>query len=443
MASPTLLAANIAISITILIVLIVYAKLHPVIALVIGSLYMGIASGLGLSETVGEIGTGFGNLMAGIGIPIVFGIMIGMLLAKSGGARKIALTLCNTVGKEKVPYAIGMSGLIVSIPVFFDVTFLVIAPMAIAIFKETNVSYPKIIGGLAIGAAGAHTFIPPTPNPLAAATILDFPLGHMMIMGLTLGIAIILLTMWIYFQLIERLDFWNDENDIEEIPFEIEEGEKKEMPSFALSLLPIFIPIFLILINSVIDVYIETPEFIEFLGSRIISLLLGVLAAIGVYLTTRKLENIDDAFYEAMQPAGLVLAITGAGGAFGHVIGYVGAGEALIEGIGIQPGITVVIIAFVLGLIMRIAQGSGTVASITAMSTVAGIGVFGVPGVLVAWAALAGGISIGHLNDSGYWVVTKLAGLEVSGGLKTYTLGGAILAAITFPVALILSLFFI
>lgn len=443
MASPTVLGINIAISITILIVLIVYAKLHPVIALVIGSLYMGLASGLGLNETVTEIGTGFGNLMGAIGLPIVFGIMIGMLLAKSGGARQIALTLTNSVGKEKVPYAIGFSGLIVSIPVFFDVTFLVIAPMAIAIFKETEVSYPKIIGALAIGAAGAHTFIPPTPNPLAAASILNFPLGHMMLMGLTLGILIIIFAMWIYFQLLERLDFWDDDNDIEEIPFDIEEGEKKAMPSFALSLLPIFIPILLILIKSVVNIYMDVPAIINFFGSRIISLLLGTLAAVGVYLTTRKLDDIDDAFYEAMQPAGLVLAITGAGGAFGHMIGQTGGGEALIQGIGIEPGITVVIMAFVLGFIMRIAQGSGTVASITAMTTIAGLGSFGAPGVLVAWAALSGGVSIGHLNDSGYWVVTKLAGLEVSGGLKTYTLGGAIICSITFPVTLLLTVFFV
>ncbi len=154
-------------------------------------------------------------------------------------------------------------------------------------------------------------------------------------------------------------------------------------------------------------------------------------------------DDIDDAFYEAMQPAGLVLAITGAGGAFGHMIGQTGGGEALIQGIGIEPGITVVIMAFVLGFIMRIAQGSGTVASITAMTTIAGLGSFGAPGVLVAWAALSGGVSIGHLNDSGYWVVTKLAGLEVSGGLKTYTLGGAIICSITFPVTLLLTVFFV
>lgn len=439
MVGTTLLAANIGIAVALTLLLIIYLDLDPAVSLIIGSLYMGIASGLGMNDTVSAIGSGFGNLMADIGIPIIFGIMIGMLLAQCGGARKIAVTLTNAVPKRYIPYALALSGAIVAIPVFFDVAFLVLAPMVIALWRETDFEFPVVIGSLVIGAAGAHTFVPPTPNPLAAPEIIGFPLGQMMIAGLAVGIPAVVVATAVFIRVVRWL--WDADEDIEEIPFEEAEDELARSPSFLASLLPILAPIALILLTTASEAITGTPSaLVQFLGSRIIAMLTGLLIAIGVFLSTASREELSDTLSEATRPAGLVLAITGAGGAFGYVIQETEAAMALVDAIGVSAdGLVIVFLAFFIGMVMRVAQGSGTVAGITAMTIVAGIET-SVTGSAIALAALSGGMSIGHINDSGFWVVTELAGLNVTGGLKTYTLGEAILSAFGFIGAVVIAI---
>ncbi|MCO8244904.1 MULTISPECIES: GntP family permease [unclassified Haladaptatus] len=429
MVGSTLLAANIGIAVSITLLLIIHFDLDPSISLIIGALYMGIASGLGLDTTVTAIGTGFGDLMAGIGIPIIFGIMIGTLLAQCGAAKKIAVTLTGAVPQRHIPYALALSGAIVAIPVFFDVAFLVLTPMVIALWRETDLEYPVVIGALVIGAAGAHTFIPPTPNPLAAPEILEFSLGSMMVTGLVVGIPAILVATAIYMPLVRHL--WTSENDIEDIPFEEAEDGSTRSPSFFASLLPILTPIVLILLTTTSEALTgSVSPFVKFLGSRIVAMLAGLLIAIAVFISVVGRDELSETLSEATRPAGLVLAITGAGGAFGYVIQQTEAASAFVNLIGIDgQGLAIVFLAFFLGLVMRVAQGSGTVAGITAMNIMAGVGTT-VTGSAIALAALSGGMSIGHINDSGFWVVTELTGLEVTGGLKTYTLGEAVLSAL-------------
>ncbi|WP_152422117.1 GntP family permease [Natrialba asiatica] len=427
MVGATVLAANIGIAVAIVLSLIIALDINPAVSLIVGALYMGIASGLGLNETVASIGEGFGELMQGIGIPIIFGIMIGMLLARCGGATQIATTLTDAVPSRYVPYALGLSGAIVAVPVFFDVAFLVLIPMVIALWQETEHSYPVVVGSLVIGAAGAHTFVPPTPNPLAAPELLEFGIGEMMVAGLVVGFPAVALSIAVYGRVVSRL--WDSEEDIADIPFDEADEEWTDRPSFIASVLPIAAPIFLILLQTTTEAVTGEPNvYLDFLGSRIIALLVGLLVAIVVYVRSVGRDELSDAFSEATRPAGLVLTITGAGGAFGFVIQETEAADALVDLIGVSgDGIVIVLLAFLIGLVMRVSQGSGTVAGITAMTIMAGVET-SVAGSAIALAALSGGMSIGHINDSGFWVVTELAGFEVTGGLKTYTLGEAILS---------------
>lgn len=427
MVSTTLLAANIVVAVAVTLFLIIYIDFDPAVSLIIGSLYMGIASGLGLSETVSSISTGFGELMAGIGLPIIFGIMIGMLLAECGGARKIAVTLTSVVPPRYIPYALALSGAIVAIPVFFDIAFLVLTPMVVALWRETDIEYPVVIGSLVIGAAGAHTFIPPTPNPLAAPEILGFPLGQMMIAALGIGIPSVIVATAVYIRLVAVI--WDDDEDIEEIPFEEAEDELARSPSFVASLLPIVTPIvFILLTTTSRAVFGSAGPFVQFLGTRVVAMLSGLLIAVAVFISVAGRAELSDTFSDATRPAGMVLAITGAGGAFGYVIQQTEAASALVDLINVGgDGLAIVLLAFFIGMVLRVAQGSGTVAGITAMTIVAGIET-SVTGSALALAALSGGMSIGHINDSGFWVVTELTGLEVTGGIKTYTLGEAVLS---------------
>ncbi|RJT07883.1 GntP family permease [Halococcus sp. IIIV-5B] len=425
-ASPSILAVNIVVAVAIILVMVIRFDINAAVSLVVGSLYMGIASGLGLVGTTDAIGTGFGDLMGAIGIPLIFGIMIGTFLAECGGARRIATTLVRVVPTAYVPYAVGISGVIVAIPVFFDVAFIVLAPMVIAVWRETDLTYPTVIGSLAIGAGVAHTFIPPTPNPLAAPNIIGFPLGEMLGVGLVVGLVSTVFAVAVYRRIIGLV--WDDANDIREIPFE-EIEDSPEMPSFGASLLPIATPLVLILLVTVTTALAGEPNvYIQFLGSRIIALLAGLAAAVAVYISVEGRDKLAERFSESLEPAGLVLAITGAGGAFGYVIQETGSADALVSVIGIGTGgFGILLLAYVIGLVLRAAQGSGTVAGITAMTIVAGIQT-SVPGVALAMAALSGGLAFGHINDSGFWIATEVSGLETSGGLKTYTLGQTVVS---------------
>jgi len=165
------------ISIAIILFAILKMRLNAAIALVLGSLFMGIASGLGTLKTIGTIGSGFGGLMTGIGLSVGFGVILGQLLSDSGGARTIANTLIKITSRKYALYGLGITAFILSIPVFYDVTFVILVPLAIAMSKEIDKPAEYAVGTMIIGAGASHTLVPPTPNPLAAAEILNFDLG--------------------------------------------------------------------------------------------------------------------------------------------------------------------------------------------------------------------------------------------------------------------------
>jgi gluconate transporter len=426
---------NLCIAIAVILFTIMVLRWSPVVALICGSLYMGIASGKGVIETVAGITSGFGDLMAAIGLSIGFGVIIGQLLYDSGGARKIALAMVKLFPGKLVLYGIGLTAFIFSIPVFFDVTFVILVPLALALTDETKKPLPYAVGAMVIGAAAAHTLVPPTPNPLAAAEILKFDLGIMIIAGLVLGLFASLLSMRIFFFLLDR-GLWNAEkNQTGEVKME-SVITRENAPGAGLSFIPIVIPIIFILSGTFYRALSDNvPAFIEFLSHKVVAMLAGTIAAYLIAARSLKGKEMNDSAQKAMSSAGLVLLITGAGGAFGAVIQATGIGSVLAGSISEMSNSAVwaILITFGTAMIFRVSQGSGTVAGITTMTIMAGAGLAGAAGVHPVWialAALSGGISIGHINDSGFWIVTKLSGFSVTGGLKTYTLGEFIISVI-------------
>lgn len=435
MVSSTLLVINLVISIAIILLLILKFKLNPTIGLIVGALYMGLFSKLGLVETVSNISSGFGGLMAGIGLSIGFGVILGQLLSDCGGAKVIASTMVKKTSEKNSIYAIGFTAFLLSIPVFYDVTFVILIPLGIALAKEAKKPLPYVIGAMVIGAATAHTLVPPTPNPLAAASIFNFDLGVMVLFGGGIGLIVVFLTMKIYFKLLDH-GLWKSESD-ETGLIDIKEDTKiiENPPTFIASIMPILVPIVLILLGTVTKAILgETPLLIVFLSNKIVALLIGVILA---YIVASKSMNQDErkaSAEKATMAAGIVLLITGAGGSFGNVIKATQIGNVLVESIGQtqHAGILIIFITYGIAMIFRIAQGSGTVASITTMTIMASVAPsIAIHPVWIALAALAGGISIGHVNDSGFWVTANLSGLTVSGGLKTYTLAGGIVSVLT------------
>ncbi len=443
--NTTILTINLIISIAIILITIMAFHLNAVISLVLASLYMGVASGLGWMDTISTIGSGFGNTMASMGISIILGVIIGELLSQSGGANVIAETMVRVFPEKKALYAIALTSFILSIPVFFDITFIILIPIGISIAKKINKSIAYVVGAIAIGGCTAHVLVPPTPNPLAAPEIFGFDLGFMLIGGLIIGLLNVLIVLPLYTTIMDRGFF--KESDLDpDAEIEISANKATNCPSFFASLLPIIIPLVCILCGTVGNaLWEEPPMILKILGNRLPAMLLGTLAAYLISYKSLGKKGLDEAGNAALKGSGIAAMVTAAGGAFGAVIQATDIGNKIVEGMGIEGtsgGIILMLVGFGIAFIFKIAQGSGTVAGITSMQIMAGFaGGLSIHPFFLAVACLSGGMGPGHLNDSAFWVTTNLSGMKVSGGLKTYTMSQMICAFVIFAIALIGALF--
>ena len=437
------LAVNLAISIAIILFLVLKFKINPVISMILASLYMGISCSLGFMDTITSINSGFGSLMTGIGFPIGFGIMMGQILEDSGAAESLAKSILKAFPGKKAPWALGLTAFLLSIPVFFDVTFVILIPLGIAVAKETKRPLAYFAGAIAIGGVSSQTFVPPTPNPLAAATILDFDLSYIISAGTIVGLAAAVFSMFVWFRMLDRPGFWDpnkDETGLLDMDAAV--VHRVDLPSPWAAVIPICLPVLAILIGSFWPVVTgsDAPVVIQFISQKTIAILLGLLAAYIILLKRMGWSGLNESVSKSLKQAGVVLLITGAGGAFGAVIQATNIGEVLIAGLteGQSSTMLILCLTFGIGVLFRVAQGSGTVASITAMTIMASVAPSaGCHPVYIALAALAGGNFIGHVNDSGFWVVTNLSGASVTGGLKTYTWNTITLAGMAFILSLV------
>ena len=452
--SSTMLVINLAISIAIIIGLILIPKLSPMVSLILASAYMGLSCGLGLIPTLGTIASGFGSMMTSIGLPIGLGVILGQLMSDTGMAQKIATTLVHAVPSKYVTWALAGAGFLLAIPVFFDITFIILVPIGIAVAKEINKPMAYVSTALIIGDVIAQTYIPPTPNPLAAPDLMGYSLGTQLIVGLIVGAIVLVPSMLVTTKALNA-GLFNPEKDVNHEADPLRDLARHEanradlpQPSFVLSILPLMLPVVLILISSVMQAAGAPADSmaVSLLSNKIFTLLMAVLAAYLIawkYIGVKKAEISAN---NALNAAGVALAITGAGGSFGTIIAETNIGDALISTLNIGAGsvVGVLLFAYFIGFIFRVAQGSGTVAGITSMTIMATVAPsVPVHPVWIAMACLAGGISIGHVNDSGFWVCTNLSGFTVTGGLKTYTwpifvvtfftLIAAIVGALLFP----------
>ena len=421
MVSPAMLIVALVIAIAIILFCIIVLKLNASIGMILASLFMGVAGGLDLMTTMDTISSGFGSMMTSIGLPVGFGTILGQLMSDSGAADIIADKLVSAFPEKRSIWGLSLAGFVLSIPVFFDVTFIILIPIGITIAAKIDMKMCYVTGCLTIGATTAHCVVPPTPNPLAAADIFGFDLGIMMIVGLVVGFITVLVSDFIYVKIHNR-GIWNEEKDVnhssnvvnELVAARAAQNNAKARPSFGMALLPVVIPV--------------------------VCILFGTLGAYLVSLPYIGRENLEKSAGEALKSAGVVLLITGAGGSFSSVITATGIGNAIVSLLGTNTTsvIPAMFLAYLIGLIFRVAQGSGTVAGMTSMGIMATIApAIGCHPVWIALACLSGGNSIGHVNDSGFWVATNMSGLTVTGGLKTYTLGSFISSVCIFVLALI------
>ena len=398
-------------------------KIHPFLALLFGTIAMGFLAGLKADILINSVAGGFGSTLQSIGIVIAAGTIIGEYLDRSGGAMVLANKLLAWTGEKKSPIAMSMTGYIVSIPVFCDSGFIVLSSLMKAIGRRTGISIAVLAIALASGLYATHVFVPPTPGPLAAAATIGADVGRVLIFGLIVSLpAMAAALAWAY--------LWCGRYHIEaELPAAEKNIEDGHLPSFAIAIAPILLPIVLIALKSIAEY--PTAPFGEsllfqasvFLGNPIIALLAGVLLAFGmVGGGEKRIQNLW--LEEALKKAGIIILITGAGGAFGAVLRETELGDfaaqfASADGFGI-------LIPFLIAAFLKTAQGSSTVAIITAAAICAPLvepmGLESAAGkALVVLAIGAGSLTVSHVNDSYFWVVAKFSDMDTATALKTHT----------------------
>lgn len=445
MSGATLILIVIA-GISLLLFLIIRSKLHAFVALLLVSLLVGIAAGMPLKEVIESIQNGMGGTLGFVAVVVGLGAMFGQMLEVSGGAERLAQTLIKKFGENKAQWALGVTGFIVAIPVFFDVGFIILVPLVYGLAKKTGRSLLYYGIPLLAGLAVTHSFIPPTPGPIAVADLIGADLGWVILFGFIAGVPAMILAGPVFGTFIAKKIH-------AVIPDYMEVTEKKyekEHPSFRLIASIIFVPLVLILANTVFGVILpEENNFravFTFLGHPFVALTVATLLAFYLLGQKRGLskQEIQNIATKALEPAGIIILVTGAGGVFKQILVDSGVGEVLGEMMA-SSSLPPVLLAFFIAAIVRVSQGSATVAMVTSAGLISPLietlGLTGPVLGLIVIAIAAGATILSHVNDSGFWLVNRYFGLDVKETLKSWTIMETIIAVVGFAVVFVLSLF--
>lgn len=433
------------IGLALLLVLIIKFKVHAMLSILIGAIAIGLIAGMPFEEIVTAVDDGIGNTLKGIALLVGLGSMFGAILEASGGAQTLAVTMVKKFGDEKAAWALGITGLVISIPVFFDAGLIILIPLAFSLAKRTKKSslfYAiPLLAGLAVG----HAFIPPTPGPVLVATMLNVELGWVILVGVCCG----------FFAMIVAGPVWGavcGKKFYVPVPDQIanqEDIDESKLPSFASVVTIIMIPLVLIILKSVAGVVpalAGVAPLFNFLGQPFAALLIATLAAMFI-LGTRHgytMPELEKILTKSLEPTGLILLVTACGGVLRYILQYSGLGEIIGNAVA-SINLPIVIVAFLVAALVRICVGSATVAMtmaagiVAAMPEIASLSPMYLACVV---AAVAGGATVcSHFNDSGFWLVRSLIGLDEKTTLKTWTIMETLVGGTGFIVALIISFF--
>lgn len=423
--SGTQMVIGLVIAVIILIFLVLKTKIHAFLALIIAASIAGIVGGMAPVDVANKISAGFGNTLASVGIIVGLGVMMGRILEVSGAAETLAYSLIKSVGRKKEEWAMAIAGFIISIPIFVDSAFVILNPLVKSLSKKTGKSVVAIGVALASGLVITHSLVPPTPGPLGVAGIFKIDVGSMIGAGLLFGIPLlivgVLYAKWLGNRIYQIPD--SSEQGIarpaENIAYpdllEVIDDRKKELPSLITSILPIAVPIILIILNTTLTALKATKgvyNILIFLGTPVIAVSIGLIVAIYFLAGHMKRSETLERMEEGIQSAGIILLVTGAGGALGEVLRASGAGD-FIAGKITDLSLPAILLPFFIATIVRLVQGSGTVAMITAASISAPILMpLHVNMVLAAQAAAMGALVFSYFNDSLFWVVNRMLGIK-------------------------------
>ena len=438
-----------ALSVVMVVTLITKFRFHPFIALMLSAIFVGLIS-LSLPLVPGQ-----NHLIAAVELPMAeFGIMagkiawvialaavIGTAMMKSGAAERIVNWLLKSLGEKHAAIALIISGFILSIPVFFDTVFFLLIPLGITLALKTGKDYVLYVAAIGGGAVIAHSIVPPTPGPLIMAETLHIELGTVILAGLLAGIIPAIAALGVATWLNKRL----------KIPVRVADQKEtlvQNPPALVLSVLPVFVPLLMISFASIVNVVKgDLPAWVAFIGNKNIAMGVGTIIALSLWSKTQKLGSKDlwQAVAKPLEVAGIIILITSAGGAYGAMIKHSGIGDAI--GLSTETvNVHYILLAWIIAAVMKIAQGSGTVAMITAAAIMAALigpeAQLPYHPIYILLSIGFGSLFISWMNDSAFWVVTRMSGLTEKEGLRSWTFLLAVIALVgLFQVILFASIF--
>jgi len=452
MMSTTFILFLIVSAVALLLFMVLRLKISAFIALLITAIYVGIVAGMPLEGVLKSIQDGMAGTLGFVATVVGLGAIFGQMLESSGGAASLAHHLIRQFGVKRAPWAMTLTGFLVAIPIFFDVGFIILVPIVYALARDTKRSLLYYAIPLLAGLAVTHSFIPPTPGPVAVADIINAQLGWVILLGTVLGIPVAIIAGPLFGAYISKKIYLVP-------PFEIEqttdETQEKELPSFTAIAVIIFIPLFLILLTTVTGLAVSKEwirqslwtDIIGFIGHPFTALIIATLTAIYFLCIRRGMQKqeILDLSTKALVPAGIIILITGAGGVLKQVLIDSGVGEMMAQSMA-GSSLPPILLAWILAAVVRVTQGSATVAMITAAGIIAPvIALFELNDpqrALVVIAISSGATLLSHVNDSGFWLVGKYLGMSEKQTLQSWTVMESIIAVTGLAFTLLASLFF-
>jgi GntP family gluconate:H+ symporter len=419
------------IAIAVLILMITRFKVYPFLVLIIVSLLLGLAVGMPMGTIVKSFETGNGNTLGHIAVVVGLGTMLGKMMAESGGAERIATTLISWFGEKNIHWAMMFVAIIVGLPVFFEVGFVLLIPIAFNVAKRTNKSLLLVGLPMVAGLSVVHGLIPPHPAALLAVQAYHADIGRTIAYGLMVGVPTAIVAGPLFALLIHRHVKLPENNPLAAQFVESHsEGAKRELPSFGVTLFTILLPVILMLIGSWADL-VFTPktvanDLLHFVGNSDVALLIAVLVSFWTFGARRGFnrDQIQKFCGECLAPIAGITLIVGAGGGFGRVLMDSGISKQIVE-TATSAHLSPLLLGWFVAALIRLATGSATVAMTTACGIVAPIAAAGGVAVkpeLLVLATGAGSLIFSHVNDGGFWLIKEYFGMTVGQTFKTWSL---------------------
>lgn len=437
-------------AVLLLLFMVLKLKISAFIALLLTSIFVGVLIGMPLSDISRSIQEGMAGTLGFVATVVGLGAIFGQMLESSGGAESLADYLLKKFGKERAPWAMVLTGFMVGIPVFFDVGFIILVPIVYALSRDTKRSLLYYAIPLLAGLAVTHSFIPPTPGPVAVADIIDAQLGWVILLGFLLGIPTAIIAGPLFGKYISKKINLSPPQVVDE-----QQQEANQNPSFRLIVIVISLPLILILLNTFTTVAVSKEiiaasvwtDIVEFIGHPFSALIIATLTATYFLCIKRGMskQKVLELSTKALGPAGIIILITGAGGVLKQVLIDSGIGQLMAETM-MYSALPPILLAWIISAAVRVTQGSATVAMITAASLIAPIitafELSDPQRALIVIAIASGATMLSHVNDSGFWLVGKYLGMNEKQTLQSWTVMESIISVCGLIFTLIVSLFF-